>query len=270
MMVILEMLSRAYEGEHAVEEYGVVEHVDHDAMKQLSVESYEFGLGLVRQRGTKDVYVGSVEEIPVGERKIIQIDDLSIGIFHHQDRWLALHNHCSHRGGPVATGELDGDVLICPWHGFEYNLLTGKLLVDPAVGLTTYPVLIQNDQVFVSVPEYFSGEVEHQELSGSDKKDEQLRLSDIPPGQMRKVMLNGESLAVYNVEGIIFATQDSCTHAGGSLSEGDLDGPMVICPIHGSCFDVTDGTVLCPPASTPLKTYQVVIDGDIIRITGVS
>ena len=63
-----------------------------------------------------------------------------------------------------------------------------------------------------------------------------------------------------------YATAEECTHVGGPLSEGELNGNEVTCPWHGSCFRVTDGEVTCPPAKERLKTYAVQIDGEIGRV----
>jgi len=80
------------------------------------------------------------------------------------------------------------------------------------------------------------------------------------------VYLEDEPVAIYNVGGEFYATSDVCTHADGPLSEGKLKGNTIICPWHGSCFDVTNGAVLCGPATEPVKTYQVVVEGVIGRV----
>ena len=94
--------------------------------------------------------------------------------------------------------------------------------------------------------------------------DNEFRLSDVPPGS---ALLVG-SAAVFNVGGRLYATQNECTHRQGPLSEGELEGSTVTCPWHGSQFDVTTGAVLQGPATEPLKTYTVVVEGDIGRIDG--
>jgi nitrite reductase/ring-hydroxylating ferredoxin subunit len=91
-------------------------------------------------------------------------------------------------------------------------------------------------------------------------------LADLPPGRSKLLTINGMGVAVYNVDGAFYATEDACTHEGGPLSEGALDGAMVICPWHDSCFDVKNGAVLKGPAVEPLQTYTVTIDGDVGRV----
>jgi 3-phenylpropionate/trans-cinnamate dioxygenase ferredoxin subunit len=90
--------------------------------------------------------------------------------------------------------------------------------------------------------------------------------SELQPGQIKLVQVDGEDVAVYNVEGTFYATQNDCTHVGGPLNEGELNGKEVVCPWHASCFDVTSGAVTCPPAKKPLRTYRVTVDGAVGRV----
>ena len=152
LMVILEMLARAYSDEHEAHEPGVGATVDHTKVQQLAVETYEHDLGLYRSIEYKDVLVGAVDEVPEGERKLIDVDGLSIGVFHHNGEWIALRNYCLHRAGPVCTGPLEGDTLVCPWHGYQYDINTGKLLIDPSVKLEKYPVEVRDGQVYARIP----------------------------------------------------------------------------------------------------------------------
>jgi nitrite reductase/ring-hydroxylating ferredoxin subunit len=119
---------------------------------QLAVEAYELGLGMRTTQEIKDAVVGQTADIPEGERKIVQVDNLSIGVFHHQGNWYALRNSCLHRGGPVATGRLQGDTLTCPWHGYQYNLTNGELLTDPKARLDMYPVVVRNGEIHLQIP----------------------------------------------------------------------------------------------------------------------
>lgn len=77
-------------------------------------------------------------------------------------------------------------------------------------------------------------------------------------GEMKSFEVNGEQVAVARVGEDLYAFGDVCTHAECSLSEGFLEGMRVVCPCHGSEFDIRTGEVLNPPAEEPVPSYQVV------------
>jgi len=93
-------------------------------------------------------------------------------------------------------------------------------------------------------------------------KSGEFQMSQVPPGS---ALLLG-AVAVFNVAGRVCATQAKCTHRGGPLSEGALDGSTVTCPWHGSQFDVCTGAVRRGPAREPLETYPVTVQGDVGRV----
>lgn len=92
------------------------------------------------------------------------------------------------------------------------------------------------------------------------------RLSDMPPGTCRHVDAGGRPVAVFNVDGTIYAIGGECTHRGGRLGEGELDGRVVTCPLHGAQFDVTTGQVVGPPAGRSVPAYRVVVQGEDIKV----
>jgi nitrite reductase/ring-hydroxylating ferredoxin subunit len=272
-MVILEMLARAYGHEREAETFDELLSVNPQVIMEMSIESYEKGLGIRRLASYKDIAVARVAEIPDGERKIIQVDGLSIGVFHHAGGWYALHNSCLHRGGPVATGDLVDGKLVCPWHGYTFEVTNGSLITDPSARLEMYPVSIVDGEVRLRIPVLMqtaqddeAGEVGTAGESEAQLKENEFFIRDVPAGQVKLVRVAGQRVAVYNIEGVIYATQEECTHAGGPLSEGELEGKVITCPWHDSCFDVTDGSVVCRPAVKPLKTFEIVRDGEIGRV----
>lgn len=76
----------------------------------------------------------------------------------------------------------------------------------------------------------------------------------------------GQKLAIYKVNGKYYAINNICTHAGGPLCMGELNGSIVTCPWHGSKFDVTTGIVVHPPATKPIQTYKTQINGDALEV----
>jgi len=88
----------------------------------------------------------------------------------------------------------------------------------------------------------------------------------IEPGQFLSVEVDGEPIAIYNVGGEFYATRDECTHDGGTLSGGTMEGDQVVCPRHGAKFDVTTGEVKALPAFEPVATFELKLEGDDIYV----
>jgi len=88
--------------------------------------------------------------------------------------------------------------------------------------------------------------------------------SSVSPGRPICVQVGGRSIAIFDVGGACLAVDDECTHAGGNLSEGDVDGSVVTCPWHGARFDLATGAVLTGPAKSAVKSYPVRIEGSAI------
>ena len=89
---------------------------------------------------------------------------------------------------------------------------------------------------------------------------------ELDDGEGTVVEANGHTIGLFRVEGDFYAIGNECTHEGGPLGEGNLDGTTVTCPWHGARFDVTSGEVLEPPADDPEPEYGVRIDGDTVRV----
>lgn len=128
--------------------------------------------------------VGNAAEIRPGQRKIVTFRGISIGVFNVNGEYYALNNRCAHQGGPLCLGRLTGfvsssmpgrceytrpgEILRCPWHAWEFDIKTGKAVVDPArvrvknfevtieslapeemPGVDTYPVTVESGWVVV-------------------------------------------------------------------------------------------------------------------------
>ena len=93
-------------------------------------------------------------------------------------------------------------------------------------------------------------------------------VSQLPPGEMILVEHDGEPIAVVNCEGTYFAIEDRCSHDDGPLCEGDWDPDegVVICPRHGSNFDIRTGVPLSLPAFEPVETYAVRVEDGVITL----
>jgi nitrite reductase/ring-hydroxylating ferredoxin subunit len=89
---------------------------------------------------------------------------------------------------------------------------------------------------------------------------------DIQPSQMKEVEVNGEKVCLANVDGKYYAIGNVCTHLGGPLAQGKLEGYEVQCPWHGSRFDVRTGKVVRPPAMRLEPIYEIKTENDNILV----
>jgi nitrite reductase/ring-hydroxylating ferredoxin subunit len=92
----------------------------------------------------------------------------------------------------------------------------------------------------------------------------QAELKDLRGGRL--VEANGQAIALFIVDGKYYAIENRCTHAGGPLAEGELEGDVVTCPWHGSRFKVKTGAVLSPPAPRGVRSFPVRITGNDVEI----
>jgi nitrite reductase/ring-hydroxylating ferredoxin subunit len=93
--------------------------------------------------------------------------------------------------------------------------------------------------------------------------------SEVAPGSVRAFAVGDKTLAVYNVDGTFYVTDDECTHAAASLADGMIDGDVIECCMHMGSFHIPTGKVVEPPCEAPLCTYQVVLrDEDVFADLG--
>jgi 3-phenylpropionate/trans-cinnamate dioxygenase ferredoxin subunit len=93
------------------------------------------------------------------------------------------------------------------------------------------------------------------------------KVSELPPGGKKLVEVDDIPVALFNVKGQFYAIADVCTHDGGPLAEGELEGEEIECPRHGARFNVRTGAVLCMPAVEPVECYRVKVEGDDILVS---
>ena len=91
------------------------------------------------------------------------------------------------------------------------------------------------------------------------------KASDVRPGESKIVVVAGRPIALYNVNGAFFATDNVCLHRGGPVGEGFLEGAVITCPWHGWQYDVKTGQSFMNPAAK-LRTYAVILDGEDVKV----
>jgi nitrite reductase (NADH) small subunit len=89
---------------------------------------------------------------------------------------------------------------------------------------------------------------------------------ELPPGQAQKVDVGDKTIALFNISGSYHAIDDTCTHEGGPLSEGEVEGNIVTCPWHGAQFNVATGEVVGPPAEVSVSAYRSRVNGSDIEV----
>ena len=118
----------------------------------------------------EEVLVGRRDDFAADQRRIVTIGGREVGVLHHDGRFYAYENRCVHQGGPVCEGRIIGRVeavladdktmlgerfsdtethLVCPWHGYEYDLATGECAADRRLRLRRYEVVEKGDEIYV-------------------------------------------------------------------------------------------------------------------------
>jgi nitrite reductase (NADH) small subunit len=96
-----------------------------------------------RAAKTTDIPPGTIHEVQVGEK--------AVALANVAGKFYAINNVCLHRGGPLGQGSLQDKIVTCPWHGWQYDVTTGKVVQNPTVGVACYPTEVRGDEVFVDI-----------------------------------------------------------------------------------------------------------------------
>lgn len=92
-----------------------------------------------------------VDEVPVGTVRELQVEGKAVALANVGGKFYAINNVCLHRGGPLGQGPLEGTLVTCPWHAWQYDVTTGKMVQNPAVGVDCYPTEVRGQDVFIDV-----------------------------------------------------------------------------------------------------------------------
>jgi nitrite reductase/ring-hydroxylating ferredoxin subunit len=100
-------------------------------------------MAFLRAAAKDEVSPGTIRELEVGD-KVIALANV-------EGKFFAVNNVCLHRGGPLGEGELDRQVVTCPWHGWQFDVTNGQLLTNASLTLACYPVEVRGEDVFVDI-----------------------------------------------------------------------------------------------------------------------
>jgi nitrite reductase/ring-hydroxylating ferredoxin subunit len=97
------------------------------------------------------VRVASTADIAPGGGATVEAGGKSLAVFNVAGNYYAIDNACIHRGGPLGEGELEGTIVTCPWHGWTYDVTTGKCVSNPAACVKFYPVTVDGADIKVQI-----------------------------------------------------------------------------------------------------------------------
>lgn len=97
------------------------------------------------------VRTAKIGELPAGTVREFQIEGKAVALANVAGKIYAINNTCLHRGGPLGQGTLEGKVVTCPWHGWQYDVLNGKALENPEAGVDCYGTEIRGEDIFVDL-----------------------------------------------------------------------------------------------------------------------
>lgn len=97
------------------------------------------------------VKVAKVSELKPGDGKVVEVNGKTLALFNVDGKFHSIDNTCLHRGGPLGEGFLDGSTVTCPWHGWQYDLLSGVGKTNPNAKMTVYEVKVEGEDVLIAV-----------------------------------------------------------------------------------------------------------------------
>jgi len=97
------------------------------------------------------VKIAVTNELAPGTGMVAEVKDKAIALFNVDGTFYAIDNTCIHRGGPLGEGDLEGEVVMCPWHSWEFNVKTGACVNNPSACVASYPVVIDGSEVKVEL-----------------------------------------------------------------------------------------------------------------------
>jgi len=95
--------------------------------------------------------VAAAAELGDGQAKVVEVEGRSVAVFNVEGAYYAIDNVCPHRGGPLGEGDVEGKIVVCPWHGWRWDVTTGANANNPTVRVSCYPVTVEQGSIFVAL-----------------------------------------------------------------------------------------------------------------------
>ncbi|MBI3449061.1 MAG: Rieske 2Fe-2S domain-containing protein [Acidobacteria bacterium] len=97
------------------------------------------------------VKAAKASELKSGDARVVEINGKACALFNVEGKFYSIDNTCVHRGGPLGEGFLDGDVVTCPWHAWQYDVTTGACRTNPGLAVACHEVKVEGDDVLIAV-----------------------------------------------------------------------------------------------------------------------
>jgi 3-phenylpropionate/trans-cinnamate dioxygenase ferredoxin component len=97
------------------------------------------------------VKVMEVTDLPPGQCTAVDVNGIAVAIFNVDGSFYAIDHFCPHQGGPLGEGWLEGELVMCPWHAWQFNVRTGESTFVPGFGVRTFQVLVEGNDVKIGV-----------------------------------------------------------------------------------------------------------------------
>lgn len=214
-----------------------------------------------------------LSEMPEGSCRSFNVEGKRIAVYNVGGEFYATQNHCTHKGAQLVKGTLEGTVIECSQHGWKFDVTSGACL-SPGHGrkLRSFPVVVEDSSVLIDLDDDASvaapakAEPSPAETGGEFTFHPVANYHALEDGGVIGVTVGGEDIAIYRLDGEVYATHGLCTHESVKLCDGFVDGELIECPLHSACFEIKTGKAVNPPAEIDLKIYPVKREGDTIYI----
>ena len=183
------------------------------------------------------VAVAQATDLVPQSARVVRAGELELALIHTTAGFFALGNACPHTGGPLGEGLVQGNIVTCPLHGWQFDCTTGTCLTEKGQHQPRYAVKIDQEQVWVEVPAATQPAV-------AEVWTVVAEASALLPGTIRPVQAGGMTIALVCTTAGIYALDNTCAHEGGPLGEGSVEGTTVTCPLHGWQFNAKTGRCL--------------------------
>jgi ferredoxin-nitrite reductase len=208
------------------------------------------------------VSVAKATEMAPETARVVRVAGLELALVQTTAGLFAMDNTCPHSGGPLGEGLVQGNTVTCPLHGWQFDCKSGKCLTEKRPAQKRYAVTIEKDQILVEVPDVPAMPAEGKKPTTSEWTVV-ASVSDLAPGNVRKVQAGGMTLALVCTGEGLHAVDNLCPHEGGSIGEGSVEEGTVSCPLHNYKFDcktgkcVTDARLRVPVYETKIEHSKI-------------